>query len=94
MRKNLSQNASRRDFSTGDHQCRSRRWFAALLWLAFPGASERDVARRASGVLEVSERQVINWLRCENDAALRYVTAVMVLAGVLCALEPIRGRGE
>ena len=92
MRKNLSQNLRRSGFSDGSHKCRSRRWFAALLWRAFPGASEREVARIGAPVLDVSERQIINWLRCENDAALSYVTAVMVLAGVEVALTPIRGK--
>lgn len=92
MRKNLSQNARRADFSGGRHKSLSRRWFASLLWAAFPGGSEREVARIGAPVLDVSERQIINWLRCENDAALSYVTAVMVLAGVEFALDGVRGR--
>ena len=92
MRKNLSQNVRRGDFCSGMHKSRSRKWFAALLRRAFPGASNREVAEMAAPVLNVSERQIVNWLKCENDAALSYVTAVMVLAGVELALEPIRGK--
>jgi hypothetical protein len=92
MRKNLSQNAKRVDFCSGKHKSLSRRWFASLLWRAFPGKSERQVAQLGAPVLDVSERQIINWLRCDNDAALSYVTAVMVLAGVEVVLEPVRGR--
>lgn len=65
-----------------DHADASRRWFAALLWRAFPGRSENDVAAKAARALDVSPRQVRNWLRGENSAALHYVTAVMLIAGV------------
>lgn len=64
----------------------SRRWFAGLLWRAFPAPSEAELAARAAPVLGVSERQVRNWLRGEHDASLRYVTAVLALAGVECIL--------
>ena len=92
MRKNLSQNVRRGDFCSGKHKSLSRKWFATLLRRAFPGASNREIAEMAAPVLDVSERQIANWLKCENDAALSYVTAVMVLAGVELALEPIRGK--
>ncbi|MGR3452901.1 hypothetical protein [Pseudooceanicola sp.] len=92
MRKNLSQNAARAKFATGAHRAKARAWFAGLLWEAFPAPSEREVARRAAQVLDVSERQVTNWLRCENDAGVSYVAAVMILAGAVKALDPIRGR--
>lgn len=72
--KNLAENFS-------DHSRASRQWFAALLWRAFPAASENELIHRAAPVLDVSPRQVKNWLRCENDASLRYVTAVMLIAG-------------
>ena len=91
MRKNLSRNARRGEFLNGQHKNMSRKWFAALLWRAFPAASNTEVARLGAPVLGVSERQIINWLNCENDAALSYVTAVMVLAGVECALDGVRG---
>lgn len=96
MWKNLAQNAqgrvSRSNLTGAAHKTTSRRWFAALLWKAFPAKSEREVARRAAPVLDVSERQVINWLRCENDAGVSYVTAVLILAGAGAVLDPIRGR--
>nr|WP_156178460.1 hypothetical protein [Puniceibacterium sp. IMCC21224] len=71
----------------GQHRSRSRDWFAALLWRAFPADSEASLAYQAAPVLGVSERQVRNWLRCENDASLTYVTAVLVLAGFEALFE-------
>ncbi|MGC9449773.1 hypothetical protein [Cereibacter johrii] len=68
MRKNLAQ--------SDVHARASRKRFAGLLWRAFPASSERDLAAKAAPVLGVSERQVRNWLQCENDAALRHVFAV------------------
>jgi hypothetical protein len=64
------------------HADASRRWFRNLLWRAFPSASERDLAEKAARVLDVSPRQVRNWLSEEHDASLRYVTAVALIAGV------------
>lgn len=75
MRKNLAENAC-------DHEKASRRWFAAMLWRAFPSPSEHDLSVKAARVLDVSPRQVKNWLRCQNDASLKYVTAVALIAGV------------
>lgn len=85
MRKNLAGNF-------GDHERASRRWFAGLLWRAFPAASENELAGRAAKVLNVSERQVRNWLRGENDASLKYVTAVALIAGVEIGLGAYGGR--
>lgn len=65
-----------------DHEKLSRRWFAALLWRAFPSLSENELAHKAARVLDVSPRQVKNWLRCEHDASLKYVTAVAMIAGI------------
>lgn len=59
----------------------SRVWFRDMLWRAFPSRSEKALAAKAAPVLGVSERQVINWLRGEHDAALRHVLAVIVIAG-------------
>ena len=81
--KNLSENAH-------DHEKASRRWFAALLWRAFPSSSEHDVAIKAARVLGVSPRQAQNWLRCNNDASLKYVTAVALIAGVEIGLGGMR----
>lgn len=66
---------------SSDHTAASRRWFSALLWRAFPSSSERDLSHKAARVLDVSPRQVVNWLRCEHDAGLSYVMAVMAIAG-------------
>lgn len=76
-----------------DHEKNSRRWFAALLWRAFPAHSEAAVAEKAARVLDVSPRQVRNWLRGNNDASLKYVTAVALIAGVELGLGQIGGRG-
>lgn len=78
--KNLAENVN------GDHASASRRWFRALLWRAFPASSENELTHTATRALDVSPRQVKNWLRCENDASLRYVTAVAMIAGVELAL--------
>lgn len=85
--KNLTRNSV-------DHEAASRRWFAALLWRAFPSRSEHDLCSKAAGVLGVSPRQVRNWLRCENDASLKYVTAVTLIAGVEIGLGKIGGGHE
>lgn len=70
----------------------ARRWFREMLWRAFPSASENDLARKAADVLEVSPRQVRNWLREENDASLRYVIAVLTIAGGEIIFAKIEGR--
>lgn len=67
-----------------------RRWFRNMLWRAFPSPSEHDLTVKAAGVLDVSPRQVKNWLREEHDASLRYVMAVMAIAGA----EIVFGRIE
>lgn len=67
--------------STSDHVKASRKAFAALLWKAFPSPSEHDLSLKAARALDVSPRQVKNWLRCENSAAWHYVSAVMLIAG-------------
>jgi len=60
MRKNLSQNAKRDDFcSVSTKACRAG-GLQSLLWRAFPGKSEREVAQLGAPVLDVSERQIIN----------------------------------
>ena len=60
---------------------RPRRWFRDLLWRAFPARSERDLAAKAAPILDVSERQVRNWLREEHDPGLTVVLKVMAIAG-------------
>ncbi|MBY6113318.1 hypothetical protein KUW09_04735 [Mameliella alba] len=81
MRKNLAEN----DVSVDG----ARKYFAALLWRAFPSASENELTQKAATVLDVSPRQIKNWLRCENSAAWHYVAKVMAIAGVEMV---IRGR--
>ena len=76
-----------------DHIRASRKWFAALLWRAFPSASEHELCQKAAPALNVSARQVKNWLRCENDVSLRYFTAVMIMAGCEDLFIRIEGRG-
>ena len=65
----------------GDLVMASRRTFASLLWRAFPSPSEQVLAEKAARALDVSPRQVKNWLRCENSAAAHYVFAVVTIAG-------------
>lgn len=69
----------------------NRRWFRDLLWRAFPSRSERELAEKAAAVLGVSQRQVINWLREEHDPKLRYIMAVLALAGAEIVFTRIEG---
>ncbi|MBT8152738.1 hypothetical protein KMP13_02265 [Epibacterium ulvae] len=55
-------------------------WFSELLRAAFPSQSDRELARTAAKVLDCSERQVLNWLNARNDAPLRVVAQVLVVA--------------
>lgn len=63
-----------------------RKWFAALLWQAFPMCrSENELCERAAKVLSrksrpVTARAVKNWLRCDNTPHFRYVLTVYALA--------------
>lgn len=84
--KNLAENSN-------DHVLASRKWFAALLWKAFPARSEHEICTRAALALDVSPRQVKNWLRCENSAAMHYVVAVMMIAGFEIGFRALEGRG-
>ena len=70
----------------------ARRWFRDLLWRAFPARSENELAIRASAALGVSERQVKNWLRLEHDAGVRYVFAVLTIAGAEIVFRQVEGR--
>lgn len=64
-----------------------RRWFAEILWKAFPEArSENQLAGLVAEVLTterrpINPRTVRNWLRCENSPHFRYVMRVLALAG-------------
>jgi hypothetical protein len=67
--------------TTQEHVAASRRAFAALLWRAFPAPSEHELSHKAARVLDVSPRQVKNWLRCEHSAAVHHYFAVAAIAG-------------
>jgi len=67
--------------TAGDNIKASRKAFANMLWRAFPSPSENELAHKAARVLDVSPRQVSNWLRCENSAAIQYFFAVAAIAG-------------
>jgi len=74
-----------------DPHAAAREWFADLLWVAFPGATENEVMKQASRALCCSERQVANWLRCRNDAAVSVVTKVLMVAGAEVVFKKIEG---
>lgn len=76
----------------GDNISSARRAFAALLWQAFPSPSEHDLSLKAARVIDVSPRQVTNWLRCQNSAAVHYFFAVAVIAGAEVAFRDRGGR--
>lgn len=89
-------NPSRNDRAAGrrpgrpegrDQVAASRQFFAALLWRAFPSPSEHDLAQKAGRVLDVSPRQVQNWLRWEHSAAFHHVAKVMAIAGAEIVLR-------
>ncbi len=74
-----------------------RRWFARLLWRAFPEArSENELAELVAEVLSldgrrVTPRTVKNWLRCENAPHFRYVLRVLALAGAESLFDVVFG---
>ncbi len=70
----------------------SGRWFANLLWRAFPAPSEHELAEKAARALDVSPRQVKNWLRCEHSPAWKYVSAVLLISGAEIVFGRIEGR--
>jgi hypothetical protein len=73
----------------------SRRAFVALLWRAFPSPSEHELSLKAARVLDVSPRQVRNWLRGEHSAAWHHVAAVMAVAGAEIVFDRVeRGGGR
>lgn len=74
-----------------DQVSASRKAFAALLWRAFPSRSEHDLALKAARVLDVTPRQVQNWLRCEHSASVHVFFAVASIAG---AELVFRGGGQ
>lgn len=78
-----------------------RRWFANLLWKAFPEArSENHLAELVADVLTddrrpVTPRAVRNWLREENTPHFRYVIRALALAGTESLFDMLdQRRGE
>ena len=68
-----------------------RRWFAALMYQAFPGASIREKALAAAPVLDLSPRQCEKLLGMEHDAKITQVMAVLAVAGAESIFEIIEG---
>ena len=64
-----------------------RKWFAGLLWKAFPEArSEEQLAILVAEVLTderrpVHPKTIKNWLRCDHAPHFRYVIRVLAMAG-------------
>ena len=58
-----------------------RRWFAGLLWKAFPGGSMREKAIAAAPVLDLTPRQIENLMKMEHDAKLPQILAVLAIVG-------------
>lgn len=68
-----------------------RRWFANLMWKAFPGASIRENALRAAPALDLTPRQCENLMKMEHDAKLGTVLAVLAIAGAENIFDIIHG---
>lgn len=68
-----------------------RRWFADLMWRAFPGVSLREKALRAAPVLDLTPRQCENLMKMEHDAKLGTILAVLAIAGAENIFEIIGG---
>ncbi|WOI54974.1 hypothetical protein [Palleronia sp. LCG004] len=66
-------------------------FFIRMLWRAFPAPSEHALAARAAPVLDVSERQVRNWLRGTHTPRADYLLAVMAIAGAEVVIRKIEG---
>lgn len=58
-----------------------RRAMVRLLWAAFPGQSENEVADRASMYLGVSDRTVRNWLSGIHEPRLGHAVRLVGLVG-------------
>ena len=70
----------------------TRKFFTRLLWRAFPSPSENALAEIAAPVLNVSERQVRNWLREEHTPRADHFLKVMAIAGAEIAFEQVEGQ--
>lgn len=62
--------------SNMDFREASRRADAVLLRRAFDGPTQDAIAQRGSRALDVSPRQIINWMKCEHDMPSWAVKAV------------------
>jgi hypothetical protein len=71
-----------------------RRWFADLLWRAFPGASMREKALRASPVLGLTARQIENLMEMRHDAKLGTILMVLAITGAENIFDIVGGARE
>ena len=79
--------------SNVDFREASRREDSRKLQIAFEGPSQAAVSERASRALGVSPRQIVYWLKCENDMPSWAVKAVEhYLSRVERLAERIEGR--
>lgn len=78
--------------NAGPSQIARRRWFAGLLWQAFPGDTAAEKARRAAPVLDLTPRQVENLLKGEHDAKLGTVLTVLAITGAERVFDIVQGR--
>lgn len=68
-----------------------RRWFADLIWRAFPGDSARAKAQVAAPVLGLTPRQVENLLKGQHNAKLGTILKVLTVAGADAIFDIIEG---
>lgn len=87
-----------RHLSPGDLTPREaqRAWFASLLYRAFPGETDSEVAKLASAELtrlgaRASVRQVHYWLKLEHDPSFHTVNTVLALVGPDRIHDVVRG---
>lgn len=72
-----------------------RKWFAGLLWKAFPEAiSQEELANLVAEVLTTDKRPVHpktvrNWLNLDHAPHFRYVIRVIAMAGAESLFEII-----
>lgn len=77
-----------------DVEEKAAKWFSDLLWNAFPADSEAQVAMKAAKALEVSEKQVRNWLRHSNSPAWKFVFKALIAEGVEIVAQKIEGNDD
>ena len=80
--------------SDSDFRMKSRRDDARKIQMAFDGPTQDAVAKKASRTIGVSPRQIIYWMKCENDMPSWAVKAVEAyIRHVERVAERIEGRG-